>query len=75
MSIIISGVLYVCLAAAQQDPCEYHEPEHGFGHVAYSRSMPFFDLAREALAECEVVHGEDQCELSCWESREVNHVE
>ena len=72
---LASTMLYVCIAMTQQDPCEYHEPEHGFGHVAFSRSMPFIDLAREAVNECEAVHGEEQCSVTCFVSREANHVE
>ena len=64
------GLLYVCLAMSEADPCVYHEPEYGHGHVAYSKSLDFIDLANEALNECETVHGDGMCELHCWVSRE-----
>lgn len=69
----MSGILYVCLAMAVNDPCVYNEPEHGFGHVSYSHSMSLYDLRDEAVAECEIVHGDEQCEVSCWVSREVSN--
>lgn len=62
-------ILYICIAKTVQEPCVYNEPEHGLGHVAYSYSLPFFDLAREAVNECETVHGPEQCEVFCWSSR------
>lgn len=66
---MIRAVLFVCISMTQQDPHTFTQPESGVGHVAYSYSLPFFDLAREAVNECETVHGPEQCEVFCWSSR------
>lgn len=62
--------LFICISRTLQDACTYHDPEEGFGHVAYSKTMPLREIAREAVNECEAVHGEDQCDLFCFESRD-----
>jgi hypothetical protein len=66
---IMRSILYVCISTSgADDPHTFAWPEVGIGHVAASYSMPFFDLAREAGNECEMLHG-DTCETVCWESR------
>lgn len=62
--------LLVCIAMTANDPCVYHEPEDGVGHVAFSRSMTLSDLSREAMNDCEIVHGDGACDVVCWVSRE-----
>jgi hypothetical protein len=67
---MIRAILYVCIAVSgSDDPHVYHQPEAGMGHVAYSYSMSFFDLAREAVNECEALHGDEQCDVLCYISR------
>ena len=67
---IVSGVLYVCVSLAiVGESHNFNDPEDGIGHVAFSRSIPFVDLERESLAECEVAHGQDECTTYCYESR------
>jgi hypothetical protein len=66
---IVSTMLFVCIASVPDDPCVYFHPEEGRGHVAYSRTMTFADLSRESLTECEIVHGDGACDVSCWVSR------
>jgi hypothetical protein len=67
--VIIRAILYVCISASGlDDPHTFTQPEVGLGHVAYSYSLPFFDLARESAAECEAAHGE-VCETVCFMSR------
>ncbi len=67
---IIAIAVTVCIARAHDDQCVYHDPETGVGHVAYSESLPLFDVRYEAVNECEAVHGEEQCESFCFMSRE-----
>ena len=70
------GPILVCIAMSASDPCVFHEPWYGRGHVAYSSSMPFVDVEREAANECRVVHGDDECVVICHESRvEVPNVD
>jgi hypothetical protein len=66
---IISGILYVCVSLVAMDSHTFHHPEQGIGHVAYSRSLPFMDLSRESMNECEVAHAGDVCSTYCFESR------
>lgn len=70
--LIIIGATLVCISRSHGDMCRYHEPEEGIGHVAFSKSgeMSFLDLAREASAECEVIHGDGECDLFCFLSRD-----
>ena len=65
--------LLICIASIPHDPCVYHEPEEGRGHVSYSREIPFVHLAREALTECEIVHGDGAFDVVCRVSREVTN--
>lgn len=69
MNLVVVGLL-VCISRAPNDGCIFHEPETGVGHVAYSESLGFSDLARESINECESVHGDGACDVVCWVSRE-----
>lgn len=63
------GPILVCIAMSASDPCVFHDPWYGRGHVAYSRSIPLVDMEREVMTECEVVHGDGECGVSCHLSR------
>lgn len=63
---ILLGI-YICIARTQADPHTFMEPEEGVGHVAWGLGL--YDIAREAVNECEIAHGDEQCELSCFFSR------
>lgn len=65
-ALILAG-FYICIARTPHDPHIFHEPETGIGHVAYGQGL--YDIAREVVNECEVAHGSDQCELTCFYSR------
>ena len=68
MEALLAFGIMVCVAHAPGDRCVFHSPEEGVGHVAYSRSIETRELMREAIAECEVVHGV-ACEHYCYLSR------
>jgi hypothetical protein len=66
-SIVLLIGIYICIARTTDDPHLFTEPEQGIGHVAYGQGL--YDIVREAVNECEVVHGYEQCELHCFYSR------
>jgi hypothetical protein len=66
---IIEGILYVCVSLVAMDSHKFHHPEVGIGHVAYSRSLGFADLAMESENECETAHVGMVCKTYCYESR------
>lgn len=66
---ITTGILYVCVSFSVGDIHRFTSPEYGVGHVAYSRSIGFVDLARESSTECEIADEVYQCETYCYQSR------
>ena len=61
--------LMICIASVPNDPCVFHTPEEGVGHVAFSRTLDARELLREVVAECEIVHGDGECSAFCFVSR------